>query len=48
MRDDALKALLQERWGAALAKYRARLLKDPAEAASTPKATAAREKPWPL
>ena len=31
MRDDALKALLQERWGAALARYGARLLKDPAD-----------------
>jgi tetratricopeptide (TPR) repeat protein len=29
MRDDALKALLEERWAAALAKYGERLLKDP-------------------
>ncbi len=31
MRDDALRALLEERWRAALAKYGARLLKDPAD-----------------
>src|SRR4051812_10245909 len=32
MRDDALKALLEERWGAATAKYAERLLKDPDDA----------------
>ena len=29
MRDEALKALLEERWSAAAAKYGERLLKDP-------------------
>ena len=31
MRDDALKALLEERWSAALAKYGKRLLRNPAD-----------------